>query len=83
MILTSPQFSLIVFVKYVMIFIINYMLSFNETQFLISNNTSQCQDKKDKTQLKYNDYLVLDGIPADVYGYRLGDRSTLEWISIA
>ncbi len=80
MILTSPQFSLIVFVKYVMIFVINYMLSFNETQSLISKNTSQCQGKKDTTQLNYNDYLVLDGIPAEVYDYRLGNRSTLEWV---
>ena len=35
---------------------------------------------KDKTQLKYNDYLTLDGIPAEVYDYRLGNRSALEWI---
>ncbi len=26
---------------------------------------------KDKTQLKYNDFLTLDGIPAEVYDYRL------------
>ena len=35
---------------------------------------------KDKTQLKYNDFLTLSGIPSDVYGYRLGDRSALEWV---
>ena len=35
---------------------------------------------KDKTQLKYNDFLTLDGIPAEVYGYRLGNRSALEWV---
>ena len=35
---------------------------------------------KDKTQLKYNDYLTLDGIPAEVFGYRLGNRSALEWV---
>ena len=35
---------------------------------------------KDKTQLKYNDFLTLDGIPAEVYGYRLGTRSALEWV---
>ena len=35
---------------------------------------------KDKTQLKYNDFLTLDGIPAEVYDYRLGTRSALEWI---
>ena len=35
---------------------------------------------KDKTQLKYNDFLTLSGIPTDVYGYRLGNRSALEWV---
>ena len=35
---------------------------------------------KDKTQLKYNDFLTLDGIPAGVYDYRLGNRSALEWV---
>ena len=35
---------------------------------------------KDKTQLKYNDYLTLDGIPAETYNYRLGNRSALEWV---
>ena len=35
---------------------------------------------KDKAQLIYNDFLTLDGIPAEVYDYRLGTRSALEWI---
>ena len=35
---------------------------------------------KDKTQLKYNDFLTLDGIPPEVYDYRLGTRSALEWV---
>ncbi len=35
---------------------------------------------KDKTQLTYNDFLTLDGIPAEVYNYRLGTRSALEWV---
>ena len=35
---------------------------------------------KDKMQLKYNDFLTLDGIPAEVYDYRLGTRSALEWV---
>ena len=35
---------------------------------------------KDKTQLIYNDFLTLDGIPPEVYDYRLGTRSALEWI---
>ncbi len=35
---------------------------------------------KDKTQLKYNDFLTLDGIPPAVFDYRLGNRSALEWV---
>jgi len=35
---------------------------------------------KDKTQLKYNDFLTLSGIPPEVYAYKLGNCSALEWI---
>ena len=35
---------------------------------------------KDKTQLRYNSFLTLDGIPAAAFGYRLGNRSALEWV---
>ena len=35
---------------------------------------------KDKSQLKYNNFLTLSGIPSDIYGYRLGNRSALEWV---
>ena len=35
---------------------------------------------KDKTQLVYNDFLTLDGIPAKTFDYRLGNRSALEWV---
>ena len=35
---------------------------------------------KDKTQIVYNDFLALDGIPAKVFDYRLGNRSALEWV---
>ena len=34
----------------------------------------------DKTALVYNDWLALEGVPAEVYRYRLGNRSALEWI---
>jgi predicted helicase len=33
----------------------------------------------DKTQLKYNDFLTLSGISPEVYEYRPGNRSALEW----
>ncbi len=35
---------------------------------------------KDKTQLRYNKFLTLSGIPPEVYEYRLGNRSALEWV---
>ena len=35
---------------------------------------------KDKTQIKYNDFLTLDGIPTKAFDYRLGNRSALEWV---
>ena len=35
---------------------------------------------KDKAQLRYNNFLTLDGIPAAAFGYRLGNRSALEWV---
>jgi predicted helicase len=35
---------------------------------------------KDKTQLRYNGFLTLSAIPPEVYEYRLGNRSALEWV---
>lgn len=35
---------------------------------------------KDKTSLVYNSFLTLRGIPPEIYEYRLGNRSALEWI---
>ena len=35
---------------------------------------------KDKAQIKYNDFLTLDGIPAKAFDYKLGNRSALEWV---
>ena len=35
---------------------------------------------KDKTQLVYNNFLTLDGIPAQAFDYKLGNRSALEWV---
>jgi predicted helicase len=35
---------------------------------------------KDKTQLVYNDFLILGGIPPEAFEYRLGNRSALDWI---
>jgi len=35
---------------------------------------------KDKASLFYNDFLTLTGIPPEVFGYKLGNRSALEWV---
>jgi predicted helicase len=35
---------------------------------------------KDKSLLKYNEFLTLSGIPPEVPEYKLGDRSALEWV---
>ncbi|MEJ7861790.1 MAG: type ISP restriction/modification enzyme [Pyrinomonadaceae bacterium] len=35
---------------------------------------------KDKTQIVYNDFLTLAGIPPEAYEYHLGNRSALDWI---
>jgi len=35
---------------------------------------------KEKTDLQYNDFLTLGGVPPEVFEYRLGNRSALEWI---
>lgn len=35
---------------------------------------------KDKTSLKYNDFLTLSGIPPQVFEYKLGNRSALDWV---
>ena len=35
---------------------------------------------RDKTQIVYNNFLTIDGIPPQVFDYRLGNRSALEWV---
>ncbi len=35
---------------------------------------------KDKTQIHYNDFLTLAGIPPEAFDYRLGNRSALDWV---
>jgi predicted helicase len=34
----------------------------------------------DKAAVIYNDWLTLEGIPPEVFAYRLGNRSALEWV---
>ncbi|HEY9701521.1 MAG TPA: type ISP restriction/modification enzyme, partial [Allocoleopsis sp.] len=35
---------------------------------------------KDKTEIIYNEYLTLKGIPPEVWSYKLGNKSALNWI---
>ncbi|MGH7977475.1 MAG: type ISP restriction/modification enzyme, partial [Limisphaerales bacterium] len=35
---------------------------------------------KDKASLFYNNFLTLTGIPPEVFAYKLGNRSALEWV---
>ena len=43
-------------------------------------NVEKMKLSKDKTQIVYNNFLTLDGIPPKVFDYRLGTRSALEWV---
>ena len=58
-----------------------YKLDLIETPNMPLNwHVEQMKFSKDKTEIKYNDFLTLAGIPAEVFEYRLGNRSALEWI---
>lgn len=46
----------------------------------LSYHVERMKLRKDKTALMVNDSLTLAGIPSDVFEYRLGNRSVLEWI---
>ena len=58
-----------------------YPLTFIETPDMpLDWRVEKMRLSKDKTQIVYNDFLVLDGIPPKALAYRLGNRSALEWI---
>jgi len=46
----------------------------------LSYRVEKMKLSKDKTQLKVNDSLSLAGIPPEVFEYRLGNRSALDWV---
>ena len=46
----------------------------------LSYRVERMKLSKDKTALVVNDSLTLAGIPPDVFAYRLGNRSALEWV---
>ena len=58
-----------------------YPLEFIETPDMpLDWRVEKMRFSKDKTQIVYNDFLTLDGIPPKALAYRLGNRSALEWI---
>ncbi len=58
-----------------------YQLTFIENREVpLDWRVEKMKLSKDKTQIKYNDFLTLDGIPAKAFEYRLGNRSALEWV---
>ena len=58
-----------------------YRLEFIETPDMpLDWRVEKMRFSKDKTQIVYNDFLTLDGIPPKALAYRLGNRSALEWI---
>jgi hypothetical protein len=46
----------------------------------VSFSVEKMKLSKDKSELRYNDFLLLRGIPAAAFDYRLGNRSALEWV---
>ena len=46
----------------------------------LSKDKTLPRSDRDSRQLVYNDFLTLEGIPAQAFDYRLGNRSALEWV---
>ena len=57
-----------------------YPLKFIENEVSLNWRVEKMKLSKDKTQLIYNDFLTLAGIPPKTFEYRLGNRSALDWI---
>ncbi len=58
-----------------------YKLDMIETPDMpLDCRVEQMKFSKDKTEIKYNNFLTLAGIPAEALQYRLGNRSALEWV---
>ncbi len=58
-----------------------YHLDFIETPGMsLDWRVEKMRLSKDKTCIRYNDFLTLAGIPPDAFDYRLGNRSALAWV---
>lgn len=47
---------------------------------LLNDRVEKMRLSRDRTQIRYNSFLALDGVPAAAFDYRLGNRSALEWV---
>ena len=58
-----------------------YHLDFIETPGMsLDWRVEKMRLSKDKTCIRYNDFLTLAGIPSEAFDYRLGNRSALDWV---
>jgi len=58
-----------------------YSLKFIENdQVPLNLRVEKMKLNKDKTQIIYNEFLTLNGIPPEAFQYRLGNRSALDWV---
>lgn len=46
----------------------------------LSYRVEKMRLSKDKTSLRYNDFLTLGGIPPQTFAYQLGNHSALDWV---
>ncbi len=46
----------------------------------LNDRVEKMRLSRDRTQIRCNSFLVLDGAPAAAFDYRLGNRSELEWV---
>ena len=60
---------------------VEYRLQAIEDRTVVYNwRVEKMRLSKDKTQIVVNESLTLGGIPPEVFDYRLGNRSALEWV---
>jgi predicted helicase len=58
-----------------------YPLKFIENNEITLNwRVQKMRLSKDKTSIIYNEFLTLTGIPQEVFEYKLGNKSALDWI---
>ena len=46
----------------------------------LNDRVETMRPSRDRMRIRYNSFLALDGVPAEAFDYRLGNRSALEWV---